>query len=86
MKTFARITAIIMIITGILILFGGLALGITGTIRFLTNTVAAARPLRTGGAIGLVAIAFVFVEGLSVTALGEGLYLLTDITNKLPSP
>ena len=86
MKTFARITAIILIITGILILVGGLALGVTGTIRFLTNTVAAARPLRAGGPIGLIALAFVFIEGLSVSALGEGLYLLADITNKLPTP
>ena len=45
MKTFARITAILLIITGILILFGGLALGVTGTIRFLMNIPAAARPL-----------------------------------------
>jgi hypothetical protein len=84
MKTFARITAIILIITGILILFGGLALGITGSIRFLMNATPAARTLRAGGPIGLITLAFVSIEGLSVSALGEGLYLLADISNKLP--
>jgi hypothetical protein len=84
MKTFARITAIVLIITGILLLFGGLALGVTGTIRAITNTTAtAARPLRAGGSLGLLLIVFIFVEGLTVTALGEGLFLIADVANKL---
>jgi hypothetical protein len=86
MKTIARITAIVLIITGILILFGGLALGVTGVIRSVMNVTAAARPpLRAGRANGLLLLAFIFVEGLTVTALGEGLFLLADIAHKLPA-
>jgi len=85
MKTFAQITAIILIISGLLILLGGLALGVTGAIRSIMNVAAAARPVRIGGANGLILLAFIFVEGLTVTALGEGLFLLADIAHKLPT-
>jgi hypothetical protein len=84
MKTFARITAIILIITGILLLFGGLALGVTGTLRLLMNISAVIRPARAGGSIGLIAVGFIFVEGLTVTAIGEGLLLLANIAYRLP--
>ena len=83
MKTLARITAIILIITGILLLFGGLALAVTGVARSIMDTATAARPLRAGGSIGLLLLAFIFVEGLTVTALGEGLFLLAEVANKL---
>ena len=87
MKTFARITAIVLIILGILIIFGGLALGVTGVIRSVMTAATAARPLpvRAGGANGLLLLAFIFVEGLTVTALGEGLFLLAEIARKLPT-
>ena len=85
MKTFARITAIILIISGLLILLGGLALGVTGVIRSVMNVAVAAPPLRAGGANGLLLLAFIFVEGLTVMALGEGLFLLADIAHKLPT-
>ena len=49
------------------------------------NVAAAARPVRIGGANGLILLAFIFVEGLTVTALGEGLFLLADIAHKLPT-
>ena len=84
MKTFARITAIVLIVIGILLLFGGVALGVTGVVRSLMNVTAAARPLGAGGTAGLILLAFIFVEGLTVTAIGEGLFLLVDIANKLP--
>ena len=84
MKTFARITAIVLIVIGILLLFGGVVLGVTGLVRSLMNVTAAVRPVRGSGAIGLILLAFIFVEGLTVTALGEGLFLLADIANKLP--
>ena len=85
MKIFARTTAIILIISGLLILFGGLALGVTGAIRSVMHVTVAAAPLRTGGANGLFLLAFIFIEGLTVTALGEGLFLLADIAHKLPT-
>ena len=83
MKTFARITAIVLIVVGILLLFGGVALGVTGLVRSLMNVTTAA-PLRAGGAVGLILLAFIFVEGLTVTAFGEGLFILADLANKLP--
>jgi hypothetical protein len=83
MNTFARITAFILILLGILILIGGLVLGVTGALHALMNTSTAARPLRAGGSIGLIAVVFIFAEGLTVTAIGEGLYLLADLPHKL---
>jgi hypothetical protein len=83
MKILARITAIVLIISGILLLFGSLTLGLTGAIRSIFETTAT--PLRTGRAIGLIADGFIFVLGLTITALGEGLYLLTDIANRHPA-
>ena len=84
MKTFARITAIVLIVIGILLLFGGAALGMTGLVRSLMNVTTVARPLGAAGTAGLILLAFIFVEGLTVTAIGEGLFLLVDIANKLP--
>jgi hypothetical protein len=85
MKTFARITAIVLIVTGILIIFGGLALGGSGMIRFLMHVPTATGPLRAVGSNGLLLLAFIFIEGLTVTALGEGLYLLAELSNKNPA-
>ena len=76
MKTFARIPAFVLIVLGILIIVGGV-------VRALMNATAAARPLRAGGSLGLIALVFIFIEGLTVTAIGEGLYLLADLPNKL---
>ena len=73
-----------MIVIGILLLFGGVALGVTGVVRSLLNITAVARPRLTGGSVGMVLVAFIFMEGLTVTALGEGLFLLSDIANNLP--
>lgn len=83
MKTIARITAFVLIALGLLIMIGGAALGVTGALHAITNTPAAVRPLRAGGTIGLIAIGFIFVEGLTVIGIGEGLYLLADMVNKI---
>ncbi len=83
MNTFARITAFTLILVGILILLGGLVVGVTGALHALMNTTTATRPLRAGGSIGLIAIVLIFAEGLTVTAIGEGLYLLAELPNKL---
>ena len=92
MSTFARITAFVLIVLGILNILGGLVLaalatlGATGAARALLDVTTATRPLRAGGSPGLIAVAFSFIEGLTVTAIGEGLYLLADLPNKLPPP
>jgi hypothetical protein len=83
MNTFARITAFVLIALGLLIILGGLILGATGAVPSLMNLTTTACPLRAGGALGLIAVIFVFIEGLMVTAIGEGLYLLADLPNKL---
>ena len=84
MKTFARITVIVLIVTGILILFGGIGLGVTGVVRSLTHANVTTTPVRASGANGLLLLAFIFVEGLMVIATGEGLFLLAGIASKLP--
>ncbi len=83
MNTFARITAFVLIILGILIIIGGCVLGATGAVRAVMNVATAARPLRGGGSLGVILVVFIFIEGLTVTAIGEGLYLLADLPNKL---
>ena len=86
MSTFARITAFVLIVLGILIISGGLVLATlaaTGAARALLDVTTAARPLRAGGSVGLIAVAFLVIEGLTVTAIGEGLYLLADLPNKM---
>jgi hypothetical protein len=83
MNRFPRITAFILILLGILILIGSLVFGVTGALDALMNTATAARPLRAGGSIGLIAVVLIFAEGLTVTAIGEGLYLLVDLPHKL---
>jgi len=82
MKTFSRITAFLLIITGILMILTCLALGATGTIRFLMNLPTTAHPLRAGGSLGLIALLIIFIQGIMITALGEGLYLLVDLVVK----
>jgi hypothetical protein len=83
MNSFARITALVLIVLGILIIAGGFALGVTGVVRALMNITTVARPLRAGNSLGLILVVYMFIEGLTVTAIGEGLYLLADLPNKL---
>ncbi len=82
MTTIARITAVILIVLGILVMLGGLALGITGAIRSMMNLATAARPIRAGGITGLFVVALVITHGLLVTGAGEGLYLLTGLSHR----
>ena len=82
MKTIARITAIILIAFGLFIILGGATLAVTGTLHAIMNTTAAVRPLQGGRVIGLIAIGFIFVDGLSIIGIGEGLYLLGDLVSK----
>ncbi len=82
MNTIARITAFILITAGILVMLSGIALGVTGAIRSLMTIVTAARPLRTAANPGLLVLLFILVQGLMVTAAGEGLFLLANIARK----
>jgi hypothetical protein len=82
MNTIARITAVVLIILGILVMLGGLALGVTGAVRSILGVASAARPLRETGVAGLLLVAYIFTHGLLVTGAGEGLYLLAGIASK----
>lgn len=89
MNTIARITAIVLIVLGILVMLGGVATIAVGAVRSgqRAPSTAPIRPAaRLGGlltSIGLVA--FLFVQGAVVIATGEGLYLLADLARKMPS-
>jgi hypothetical protein len=91
MYTLARITAIVLIILGILVLLGGLAAGVTGAVRTGTRALGAAPAQggpRLGGLLSGFALGvFLFIQGLMIIAMGEGLFLLAGLSKKaiLPS-
>ncbi len=89
MNSIARITAIILIILGILVMLGGIVSVGLGAIRSGQRALSAApaRPAaRLGGLLSGIGLAiFLFVQGMIVIAGGEGLYLLADLTRKTPS-
>ncbi len=88
MNTIARITAIILIILGLLVMLGGAATVVVGALRSGQRALSAApaRPATGLGGLltGLGLIVFLFVQGMIVIAAGEGLYLLADLARKLP--
>ncbi len=89
MNTIARITAIILIILGILVMLGGVATVVVGAVRSGQRTLSAApaRPAAgLGGLLTGIGLAiFLFVQGMIVIATGEGLYLLADLARRMPS-
>ena len=89
MNTIARITAVILIVLGILIMLGGIVSVGLGAIRsgqralFLSPVRPAAG---LGGLLTGIGLAiFLFVQGMIVVATGEGLYLLAVVARKMPS-
>jgi len=92
MKTLARITAVILIIFGILVMLGGLTMGGIGIVRAGSRALSAA-PLQPGlraaggglfnGLGGLILVIFVFMQGWMIIATGEGLYLLANLSEKM---
>ncbi len=89
MNTIARITAIILIILGILVMLGGAATVVVGLARSGQHALSVA-PARSGAGLGglLTGIGlaiFLFVQGMIVIAAGEGLYLLADLARKMPA-
>ena len=95
MKTLAYITSMILIVVGILAILVGVTWGVIG----LLHTGSRARgttPLQPGlrfaGAgsfgwlAGLILPVFVFIQGLTILAIGEGLYLLAALSGKIIQP
>ena len=92
MKTLARITAVILIIIGILVMLGGLTMGVIGIVRAGSRALGAApvQPaLRAasgglfGGLGGLILVIFIVIQGLMIVATGEGLFLLANLSEKI---
>lgn len=77
MKTFARITAIVLIVVGLLVVISAIFAGF-GAAR-LGGIPRLGAP-RFGFAFGLLVGGALFFQGLTLTALGQGLYLLAEIT------
>lgn len=95
MKTLARITAVILIVFGIIVMLGGVTAGVIGIVRAGSHALGAT-PLQpglrlAGGALfgglgGLILVVFVLIQGLLIVATGEGLYLLASLSGKLLPP
>ena len=95
MKTLARITAVILIIFGILVMLGGLTMGIIGIVRAGSRALGAA-PLQPalraasgglfGGLGGLILVIFIVIQGLMIVATGEGLFLLANLSERMIPP
>lgn len=88
MNTIARITAILLIAVGLLVMLGGVATLVVGAVRSGQRALSAA-PVRPAAGLGgllngLGLVVFLFVEGLIVIATGEGLYLLADLARRMP--
>ena len=95
MKTLARITAVILIIIGILVMLGGVAMGVIGLVRAESRALGTT-PLQPGlhaagvglfgGLGGLILVIFIVIQGLMIIATGEGLYLLANMSEKMIPP
>jgi len=95
MKTMARITAVILIVFGIIVVLSGITLGVIGVVRAgsralgistLPPGLRAASGGLSGGLGGLFLVVFIFIQGLMICATGEGLYLLAKLTEKVTPP
>jgi hypothetical protein len=85
MKAFARVTAIIFMILGLIIIFGGISFAVSGILEQTPN------PTPTPSIIpdfsGLIILARIIgggaisLQGLFLAAIGQGLWLLSDIAN-----
>ncbi|MGE5220973.1 MAG: hypothetical protein ACM3PY_00955 [Omnitrophica WOR_2 bacterium] len=90
MNTFARLTAVVMILLGILVMLFAIVGGVFGVARIGLGTVQPTPtfppanpffviPQIVGAGIGLLVGLVMFIQGLILTALGEGIYLAAEI-------
>ena len=82
MKTLARITAIVLIVLGIVVMLSSLAIGVTGAVRGILGAATVVRAPRAN-LTGLLVILLVFAHGLFIMGAGEGLYLVAGLANKV---
>jgi len=93
MKTFARITAIALIAVGLLIMLGGLAAALAGAFGGGMHPFPAPdgrmpfpHPMGARHGLGLLFGAALLVQGLIVTAIGQGLHLLNNLGEQPAGP
>jgi len=88
-------TAVILIVCGIIVVLGGITVGVVGVVRAGSRAlgISALQPgLRatsvglSGGLGGLLLVIFISIQGLMICATGEGLYLLAKLTEKVTPP
>ena len=88
MKAFAKITAIILVVVGILVIVGGFVAAVSlmvshgialrGDLDLPMGRIQRAVPMMSGVGTGLVS----FLAGLVLTAMGQILYLLVKIAER----
>ena len=87
MHTFVKVTAIILIVLGILIVLSGIGLGIAG---MMMRGAAFRMPMRAAmPGFGMMGVFLAFIPGVVLTGLGQALYLLNELawnaTRSLPA-
>ncbi|RPI82421.1 MAG: hypothetical protein EHM41_18410 [Chloroflexi bacterium] len=82
MSIFAKITAVILLVFGILVMVAGVITGINGLLNLSDFTgMGPFMGQMMGTGITLAVAAAIFLQGLVVTAIGEVLYLLAQIAD-----
>ncbi len=84
MKTFARIAGALLIVFGLLIVLGSISLGVLGGIRDALRLAGSLPAARGAGLTGLLFLLFFLGYGLLVTGIGEGLFLIADLSARPP--
>ena len=85
MKAFARITSIVFVVLGILVILGGIIFAVSGF--FGEKSLAVSTPSLIPDLSGLVIVmrffggAAISLQGFFLAAIGQGIWLLTDIAN-----
>ncbi len=85
MSVLAKITAVILILVGLLVMLTGVVAGLTGFFRVgmmapgINNPFMPSIPQGVGVGLSLLVGAAIFGQGLMLAAVGEALYLIANI-------
>ncbi len=86
MKTLARITGVILIALGLLVIISSLILGVLGGVRDALRLAESLPIARGAGLTGLLLLVFALGHGFLLAGVGEALWLLTTATSpRLPA-
>ena len=89
MRTFARITAVVLMLLGVLLIVAALVAGAAGIIRSgmqsagVIPRLGTARPAAPG--LGLIILIFSIIQGVVLVAFGEVIFLMSDIVRNTRS-